>query len=57
MRVGGRYVKVSKTGWPVRVLGRDVADSIGITVRIEAQACGDICHSGSFTKEGLSPGI
>jgi len=34
MCVGGRYVKVSKPGGPLEVLGRDVAESAGITVRI-----------------------
>jgi D-arabinose 1-dehydrogenase-like Zn-dependent alcohol dehydrogenase len=37
-------------------LWRDIPEPGATQVRIKVQACG-VCHSGSFTKEGLFPGI
>ena len=34
-----------------------ISETVGVTVRIKSQVCGCICHSDSFTKVGLSPGI
>lgn len=52
----GRYVQVPKPGGPLEVVERDVPEPGASQVRIKVQACG-ICHSDSFTKEGLFPGI
>jgi D-arabinose 1-dehydrogenase-like Zn-dependent alcohol dehydrogenase len=37
-------------------LWRDIPEPGATQVRIKVQACG-VCHSDSFTKEGLFPGI
>src|SRR6478735_11995055 len=51
-----RSVQVSKPGGPFEMVERDIPEPDPMQVRIKVQACG-ICHSDSFTKEGLFPGI
>ncbi|MGN6709106.1 MAG: alcohol dehydrogenase catalytic domain-containing protein, partial [Candidatus Nitrosocosmicus sp.] len=51
-----RSVQVSKPGGPFELVDRDIPEPGPMQVRIKVQACG-ICHSDSFTKEGLFPGI
>jgi D-arabinose 1-dehydrogenase-like Zn-dependent alcohol dehydrogenase len=51
-----RSVQVSKLKGPLEIVERDIPEPEGKQVRIKVQACG-ICHSDSFTKEGLFPGI
>jgi D-arabinose 1-dehydrogenase-like Zn-dependent alcohol dehydrogenase len=51
-----RSVQVSKPKGPLEIVERDIPEPEGKEVRIKVQACG-ICHSDSFTKEGLFPGI
>jgi len=51
-----RSVQVSKPGRPFEMVERDIPEPHPMQVRIKVQACG-ICHSDSFTKEGLFPGI
>ena len=51
-----RSVQVSKAGGPFEIVERDIPEPGPMQVRIKVQACG-ICHSDSFTKEGLFPGI
>ena len=51
-----RSVQVSKPGGPLEMVERNIPEPGPMQVRIKVQACG-ICHSDSFTKEGLFPGI
>jgi D-arabinose 1-dehydrogenase-like Zn-dependent alcohol dehydrogenase len=51
-----RSVQVSKPRAPFEIVERDIPEPGVRQVRIKVQACG-ICHSDSFTKEGLFPGI
>jgi D-arabinose 1-dehydrogenase-like Zn-dependent alcohol dehydrogenase len=51
-----RSVQVSKPKGPLEIVERDIPEPGARHVRIKVQACG-ICHSDSFTKEGLFPGI
>jgi D-arabinose 1-dehydrogenase-like Zn-dependent alcohol dehydrogenase len=51
-----RSVQVSKPKGPLEVVERDIPEPGARHVRIKVQACG-VCHSDSFTKEGLFPGI
>jgi D-arabinose 1-dehydrogenase-like Zn-dependent alcohol dehydrogenase len=51
-----RSVQVSKANGPLEIVERDTPEPDPRQVRIKVQACG-ICHSDSFTKEGLFPGI
>src|SRR5215831_17602460 len=51
-----RSVQVSKPKGPLEIVERDTPEPAARHVRIKVQACG-ICHSDSFTKEGLFPGI
>src|SRR5215469_11141902 len=51
-----RSVQVSKPKGPLEIVERDIPEPAARQVRIKVQACG-ICHSDSFTKEGLFPGI
>ena len=51
-----RSVQVSKPNDPLEIVERDIPDPGASQVRIKVQACG-VCHSDSFTKEGLFPGI
>ena len=49
-------LQVSKPRGPFEIVERDTPEPGPMQVRIKVQACG-ICHSDSFTKEGLFPGI
>jgi D-arabinose 1-dehydrogenase-like Zn-dependent alcohol dehydrogenase len=49
-------VQVSKSNGPFELVERDIPEPGAAQVRIKVQSCG-ICHSDSFTKEGLFPGI
>ena len=51
-----RSVQVSKANGPFEIVDRDIPEPNATQVRIKVQACG-VCHSDSFTKEGLFPGI
>ena len=51
-----RSVHVTKANGPFELLEKDIPEPGARQVRIKVQACG-ICHSDSFTKEGLFPGI
>jgi D-arabinose 1-dehydrogenase-like Zn-dependent alcohol dehydrogenase len=51
-----RSVQVSKPKGPLEIVEKDTPQPGARQVRIKVQACG-ICHSDSFTKEGLFPGI
>ena len=51
-----RSVQVSKPRGPLKIVERDIPEPGARQVRIKVQACG-VCHSDSFTKEGLFPGI
>jgi D-arabinose 1-dehydrogenase-like Zn-dependent alcohol dehydrogenase len=51
-----RSVQVSKPGGPFEIVDRDIPEPGPTQIRIKVQACG-ICHSDSFTKEGLIPDI
>jgi D-arabinose 1-dehydrogenase-like Zn-dependent alcohol dehydrogenase len=51
-----RSVQVSKPKGPLEIVEKDIPEPGDRQVRIKVQACG-ICHSDSFTKEGLFPGI
>ena len=51
-----RAVRISKANGPFEIVDRDIPEPNDRQVRIKVQACG-VCHSDSFTKEGLFPGI
>ncbi|MFL6383703.1 MAG: alcohol dehydrogenase catalytic domain-containing protein, partial [Nitrososphaeraceae archaeon] len=51
-----RSVQVSKPKGPLEIVEKDIPEPGARQVRIKVQACG-VCHSDSFTKEGLFPGI
>src|SRR5919205_552063 len=51
-----RSIQVSKANGPLELLEKDTPQPGARQVRIKVQACG-VCHSDSFTKEGLFPGI
>ena len=51
-----RSVQVPKANGPLEIVERDIPEPGATQVRIKVQACG-VCHSDSFTKEGLFPGI
>lgn len=51
-----RVVQVAKAGGPLEIVERDIPEPSPGTVRIKVHACG-ICHSDSFTVDGLFPGI
>lgn len=51
-----RAFQVSKPGGPLELVERDVPQPGARHVRIKVEACG-VCHSDSFVKEGLFPGI
>ena len=51
-----RSVQVSNPRGPFEIVERTTPDPGHRQVRIKVQACG-VCHSDSFTKEGLFPGI
>src|SRR3984885_12002996 len=49
-----RAVQVPRANAPFEIVARDIPEPGPGTVRIKVQACG-ICHSDSYTKEGLLP--
>lgn len=51
-----RAVQVPGPKMPFQLVEKEVPSPKKGTVRVKVQACG-ICHSDSFTKEGLFPGI
>lgn len=51
-----RLVQVPRANGPLELVERDIPEPSNRQVRIKVQACG-ICHSDSFTKQGLFPGI
>ena len=51
-----RSVQVSKPKGSLEIVDKDIPEPGVRQVRIKVQACG-VCHSDSFTKEGLLPGI
>ncbi len=51
-----RSVQVSEPKGALEVIERNIPEPGLAQVRIKVQACG-ICHSDSFTKDGLFPGI
>ena len=51
-----RAVQVPRAGGPLELVEREIPEPGPGTVRIKVQACG-ICHSDSFVKDGLWPGI
>jgi D-arabinose 1-dehydrogenase-like Zn-dependent alcohol dehydrogenase len=51
-----RVVQVPRPKAPLEVVERNVPEPVAGTVRIKVEACG-VCHSDSFTVEGLVPGI
>src|SRR6185437_4596941 len=51
-----RSVHVTKANGPFELVEKDIPEPGARQVRIKVQTCG-ICHSDSFTKEGLFPGI
>jgi D-arabinose 1-dehydrogenase-like Zn-dependent alcohol dehydrogenase len=51
-----RAVEVRQAGGPLELVQREIPEPGLGKVRIKVQACG-ICHSDSFTKDGVLPGI
>jgi D-arabinose 1-dehydrogenase-like Zn-dependent alcohol dehydrogenase len=51
-----RVVQVSRPRGPLELVEREAPTPGARAVRIKVEACG-ICHSDSFTKEGLFPGL
>jgi D-arabinose 1-dehydrogenase-like Zn-dependent alcohol dehydrogenase len=51
-----RAVEVQAPGAPLQLVERQIPEPVPGKVRIKVQACG-ICHSDSYTKDGLVPGI
>lgn len=51
-----RAVQVSRAGGPLEIVEREVPEPGPGFVRIKVEACG-ICHSDTYTKEGLFPGM
>src|SRR5271170_7469710 len=51
-----RAAQISRPGAPFEIVDREIPEPGAGSVRIKVQACG-ICHSDSYTKEGLFPGI
>src|SRR3982751_4095935 len=51
-----RVVQVSRPNGPFELVEREIPEPGDGRVRVKVEACG-ICHSDSFTKEGLWPGI
>ena len=51
-----RVMQISKPKGPFELVEREIPEPGPENVRIKVQACG-ICHSDSYTKEGLWPGI
>lgn len=51
-----RAVEVRQAGGPLELVERDIPNPGPGKIRIKVQACG-ICHSDTFVKDGLWPGI
>jgi D-arabinose 1-dehydrogenase-like Zn-dependent alcohol dehydrogenase len=51
-----RVVQVSQPHGPFELVEREIPEPGAGSVRVKVQACG-VCHSDSFTKEGLWPGL
>src|SRR5271155_1769391 len=51
-----RAVQAPRAGGPLELVERDIPEPGAGAVRIKVEACG-ICHSDSYTKDGLFPGI
>src|SRR6516225_6426856 len=51
-----RVVQVPEAKAPFEMVEREIPEPVPGSVRIKVQACG-ICHSDSYTKDGLYPGI
>jgi D-arabinose 1-dehydrogenase-like Zn-dependent alcohol dehydrogenase len=51
-----RVVQVAQANGPFELVEREIPEPGAGCVRVKVEACG-ICHSDSFTKEGLWPGI
>ncbi len=51
-----RAVEVRQAGGPLELVEREIPEPGPGKVRIKVEACG-VCHSDSFTKDGLYPGI
>ena len=51
-----RVVQVPEAKAPFEMVEREVPEPVSGAVRIKVQGCG-ICHSDSYTKDGLVPGI
>ena len=51
-----RAVQVAQPNGPFELVEREIPEPVAGQVRVKVEACG-ICHSDSFTKEGLWPGI
>jgi D-arabinose 1-dehydrogenase-like Zn-dependent alcohol dehydrogenase len=51
-----RVVQVTQANGPFELVEREIPEPGAGWVRVKVEACG-ICHSDSFTKEGLWPGI
>jgi D-arabinose 1-dehydrogenase-like Zn-dependent alcohol dehydrogenase len=51
-----RAVQVSRPGGALELVEREVPEPATGEVRVKIEACG-ICHSDSYTKDGLWPGI
>jgi D-arabinose 1-dehydrogenase-like Zn-dependent alcohol dehydrogenase len=51
-----RAVEVRQPGGPLELVEREIPEPGPGQIRIKVQACG-VCHSDSFTKDGLWPGL
>ena len=51
-----KVAQVSGPGADFQIVEREIREPDAGQVRIQVQACG-VCHSDSFTKEGVWPGI
>ena len=51
-----RAAQVTRPNGPFEIVEREIPEPGAGSVRIKVEACG-ICHSDSFTKEGIWPGI
>ena len=51
-----RAVQVTRPNGPLEIVEREIPEPGAGSVRIRVEACG-ICHSDTFTKEGIWPGI
>src|SRR5437763_8454111 len=51
-----RAVQVAQPNGPFELVEREIPEPVAGQVRVKVEACG-VCHSDSFAKEGLWPGI